>query len=110
MTRWKLASSPAVSGNLSTSEVKVAAVDKVWRDLRLGQVDLMRISIEGAEFSMLDKMICANLLNNVNCFMIQFHESHAGAYRKRQRIREELSRTHRLEWDYDFIWEKWVRI
>ena len=55
-------------------------------------------------------MIKADLLNKVDCFMIQFHEWHPGAHRKRQRIREELSKTHRLEWDYTFVWEKWVRI
>jgi FkbM family methyltransferase len=107
--RGELVSSPT-SGTDSKTDVKIAAVDRVWKDLKLGQVDLMRINIEGAEFSLLDKMIGADLLNKVNCFMIQFHEPHSGAYRKRLRIREELSKTHRLEWNYDFIWEKWVRI
>ncbi len=91
-------------------KVDIAAIDRVWRDLKLGHVDLMKINIEGAEFPLLDKMIRANLLNNVDCFMIQFHEWHPGAYAKRRRIREELSKTHRLEWDYYFVWEKWVRI
>jgi FkbM family methyltransferase len=91
-------------------KVEIAAIDRVWNDLQLGQVDLMKINIEGAEFPLLDKMIKADLLKNVGCFMIQFHEWHPGAYSKRQDIRQELSKTHRLEWDYHFIWEKWVRI
>ncbi len=91
-------------------KVDIAAVDRVWKELRLGQVDLMKINIEGAEFPLLDKMITANLLNKVDCFMIQFHEWHPDAYAKRRRIREELSKTHRLVWEYYFVWEKWVRI
>jgi FkbM family methyltransferase len=90
--------------------VEIADIDRVWKDLKLGQVDLMKINIEGAEFPLLDRMIKTGLLNKVDCFMIQFHEWHPGAYRKRERIREELSKTHRLEWDYHFVWEKWVRI
>jgi FkbM family methyltransferase len=89
--------------------VEIAAIDRVWKDLQLGQIDLMKINIEGAEFPLLDRMIKTNLLKNVRCFMIQFHEWHPGAYGKRKHIRRELSKTHRLEWDYHFIWEKWIR-
>jgi FkbM family methyltransferase len=91
-------------------QVEIAAIDRVWEDLKLGQVDLMKINIEGAEFPLLDKMIRTGLMQRVGCFMIQFHEWHPDAYKKHVRIREELSKTHRLEWDYHFIWEKWVRI
>ena len=96
--------------DIPRTQVEIAAIDRVWNELKLGQIDLMKINIEGAEFPLLDKMIKADLLNKVDCFMIQFHEWHPGAHRKRQRIREELSKTHRLEWDYTFVWEKWVRI
>jgi FkbM family methyltransferase len=92
------------------TKVDIAAIDRVWKDLKLDQVDLMKINIEGAEFPLLDRMIKTNLLNKVDCFMIQFHEWHPRAYIKRQIIREELSKTHRLEWDYHFVWEKWSRI
>jgi FkbM family methyltransferase len=92
------------------TNVQIADIDRVWRDLRLGQVNLMKINIEGAEFPLLARMIETGLLNRVDCFMIQFHEWHPDAYGKRRRIREELSKTHRLVWDYHFIWEKWVRI
>ncbi len=92
------------------TKVEIAAIDRIWSELKFSQVDLMKINIEGAEFLLLDKMIKTDLLKNVNCFMIQFHEWHPGAGRKRRRIREALSRTHRLEWDYKFVWEKWVRI
>jgi FkbM family methyltransferase len=90
-------------------QVDIAAVDRVWEELNLGRVDLMKINIEGAEFPLLERMIEADLLGNVDCFLIQFHEWHPGAYKNRRRIRRELSRTHRLEWDYYFVWEKWVR-
>ena len=96
--------------DLQRIKVEIAAIDRVWKDLNLGRVDLIKINIEGAEFPLLDKMIKTDLIKEVDCFLIQFHEWHPGAYRKRRRIQAELSKTHRLEWDYHFIWEKWVRI
>ena len=90
-------------------QVEIAAVDRVWRELPFDNVDLMKINIEGAEFPLLEKMIESDLLGKVGTFMVQFHEWHPGAYGRRRRIREALSKTHRLEWDYHFVWEKWVR-
>ena len=90
--------------------VKIVAVDEAWPSLELGRVDLMKINIEGAEFPLLEKMIGAGLIDQVDCFMIQFHEWHPGAYRRRRRIRRELARTHKLNWDYNFVWEKWSKL
>ncbi|MFT4519397.1 MAG: FkbM family methyltransferase [Halioglobus sp.] len=95
--------------HLPLVKVEIAAVDRIWKELQLGNVDLMKINIEGAEFPLINKMIEADLIDKVDCFMIQFHEWHAGAYSKRKEIIEVLSKTHRLEWGYYFIWEKWVR-
>jgi len=94
--------------DLPRETVEIRAIDRVWKELKMGQVDLMKINIEGAEFPLLEKMIEADLLRNVDCFMIQFHEWHPGAYGRRKKIQKELSKTHRLLWDYHFVWEKWV--
>ncbi|NQX89915.1 MAG: FkbM family methyltransferase [Halioglobus sp.] len=96
--------------DIDRTAVQIVAIDRAWRELDLGHIDLMKINIEGAEFPLLQKMIEAGLLGNVKCFLIQFHEWHPGAYRKHKKIRQELSKTHQLEWDYHFIWEKWVRV
>jgi FkbM family methyltransferase len=90
-------------------QVRIAAIDKVWEELALGDVDLMKINIEGAEFPLLACMISAGLLARVDCFLIQFHEWHPGAHEKRRQIQAALSKSHRQEWNYDFVWEKWLR-
>ena len=96
--------------DLPRETVEIRAIDRVWEDLQLDQVDLMKINIEGAEFPLLEKMIETNLLGNVDTYMIQFHEWHPGAYGRRRKIRKALTKTHRLLWDYHFVWEKWVRL
>jgi len=114
MTQEYLGSSIFSDGNdkkgAPSTVVQIRDIADIWKSLALDQVDLMKINIEGAEFPLLDKMIKTDLLKQVDCFLIQFHEWHPDAYRKRRQIREELSKTHRLEWDYHFVWEKWVRI
>ncbi len=91
------------------AEVEIRDIHSTWQSLDLSAVDLMKINIEGAEFPLLERMIETGLLPNVRCFLIQFHEWHPRAYQRRRRIRKALAETHRLTWDYHFIWEKWER-
>ena len=90
------------------AEVEVRDIANVWTSLVLDRVDFMKINIEGAEFPLLERMAECDLLPKVDCFLIQFHEWHPGAYRRRKKIRAALRETHRLVWDYHFVWEKWV--
>jgi FkbM family methyltransferase len=94
--------------DVPSAEVEIRDIVDTWKSMGLNRVDLMKINIEGAEFPLLERMIEADLLNKVDCFLIQFHEWHPGAYRRRRKIRRALRKTHRLEWDYHFVWEKWV--
>jgi FkbM family methyltransferase len=96
--------------NIKTAITEIKSIECVWQELELTTVDLMKINIEGAEFPLLEKMIEEDLLKNVDSFMIQFHEWHPRAYSRRKRILKELSKTHKMVWDYNFVWEKWDRI
>jgi FkbM family methyltransferase len=90
-----------------SAEVRIRDIAEVWTSLELERVDLMKINIEGAEFPLLERMIETGLLKQVDCFMIQFHEWHPGAYHRRREIRKALRKSHKLDWDYHFVWEKW---
>ena len=90
-------------------QVRIAAIDQVWQELQLDRVDLMKINIEGAEFPLLERMLETDMLSSVDTFLIQFHEWHPDAHRRRRRIQQALEKTHRQEWNYEFVWEKWVR-
>ena len=97
------------SKKVPTAEVDIRDIADVWQALGLDRIHLMKINIEGAEFPLLERMIEADLLKKVDCYLIQFHEWHPGAYRRRRHIRKALSDTHDLAWDYHFVWEKWTR-
>ena len=95
--------------SLERTPAQLKAVDQAWCDLGLEQVDLMKINIEGGEFPLLERMEETGLLAMVDTYLIQFHEWHPGAYRRRRRIRHALAKTHQLVWDYHFVWERWER-
>lgn len=97
----------AKADGIKYAEACIRDIAGAWQELGLEQVALMKINIEGAEFPLLERMIEADLLRRVDCFLIQFHEWHPGAYGRRKRIRRALSQTHSLNWDYHFVWEKW---
>ncbi len=95
---------------LKTADARIVDIAEMWDSLALDKVDLMKVNIEGGEFPLFERMIETDLLKRVDCFLIQFHEWHPGAYHRRWRIRRALRKTHRPVWDYHFIWEKWERL
>ncbi|MBK8196443.1 MAG: FkbM family methyltransferase [Lewinellaceae bacterium] len=73
-------------------------------------VDLMKINIEGEEYPLLETIIKADLQYKIDNIQIQFHPWINGAETKREEIRQALSASHRLTYDFPFVWENWERI
>ena len=96
--------------NPDYTKVSLRAIDEVWEELGVDKIDLMKINIEGGEYPLLERMIEKNMLPDVRLFLIQFHEWLPGAYYRRWKIRSKLRKTHRLKWDYNYVWECWERV
>lgn len=71
------------------------------------KIDLMKINIEGAEYSLLDHMIDEGVVPKIGNLQIQFHIFVKNYEARREWIRMRLSETHELTYDYPFIWENW---
>lgn len=69
-------------------------------------INLIKLNIEGAEYDILERISDKNLekLGNIQ---IQFHTFVEDCVIRRDRIREHLSKTHELTYDYGFVWENW---
>ncbi|HVU02797.1 MAG TPA: FkbM family methyltransferase [Polyangiaceae bacterium] len=98
-----------VRENAPRATVSVRDAARVFEEIAPGGVDLLKLNIEGAEYEVLDRLLETGWMTNVRILLVQFHEWRAGAYGRRRAIRRRLAKTHSLEWDYPFIWEKWVR-
>ena len=93
------------SGGTVTAQLR--DIGAVWRELGIEQIDLMKINIEGGEYSLLRRMLDLGLAEKVNNFQVQFHNFVPDAVELREDLRQRLTATHSEDWCYDFVWENW---
>lgn len=71
------------------------------------RVDLMKINIEGGEYDLLDRLIDAEFVANIRNIQVQFHDCVSCAAERMRKIQNALSRTHKVTYQYEFVWENW---
>jgi FkbM family methyltransferase len=91
-------------------EIKILDVYETFKINEIESVDLMKINIEGGEYELLERMIETNMLGIVDNYQIQFHDFIPNCTQRRNAIREELKKTHKCDWCYEFVWESWSKI
>lgn len=96
----------AVAGSV---DVEVRDVAAVFDHLGLDEIDLLKLNVEGSEFDILERLDETAWLPRVRILLIQFHERHPAAHRRRRAARRALRRSHTETWNYPWIWETWVR-
>ena len=95
--------------NAPSSVVDLRDILGVLDEIGCREVDLLKLNIEGGEYEVLERLIATGRISDIRCLIVQFHEWRGSAYARRHRIRRALRRSHVLDWDYPFIWEKWTR-
>jgi FkbM family methyltransferase len=73
---------------------------------RLGKVDLLSLNCEGAEYEILDELIVNQLSGCIQTIFVQFHEVENNSDVKRINIINNLSLTHNLIYDYEWVWTR----
>lgn len=101
--------STRATSNLPTVKARVRDIATVLGELGHDEIGVIKLNIEGGEYEVMERLIETGWLPRVRCFMIQFHEWFKRAHKRRGKIQAALRETHDVEWDYKFIWEKWVR-
>lgn len=90
------------------TQIKVKAINNIWHMLNDPFVALIKMNIEGAEFEVLESAIASGLHVDMGNIQVQFHNIPGiDAVNRRDNIREQLSKTHHLTYDYEFVWENW---
>jgi FkbM family methyltransferase len=87
--------------------VRARLADAAEECARLGDLGCVKLNIEGGEYDVLERLAGADLLRSTGTLLIQFHELDAQSGARRARAQEQLARTHRLRWDFPFVWERW---
>ncbi len=84
----------------------VKAVD-FMKDNNINNIDLMKINIEGGEYDLLEHLISSSYVTKIENIQIQFHDFVPNAELRMKSIQNDLSKTHYLTYQYEFVWENW---
>lgn len=93
--------------NKQVSLVHVKSFDEVYKDLNLDVIDLLKINVEGSEYEILENIFKCGYTEKIKNFQVQFHPEPPGAEESLERIRKEFSKTHKQDWNYQWVWENW---
>ena len=78
-------------------------------NLNFSSIDLIKINIEGSEYDLLDHILSEKIECKLKNIQVQFHKMFRDSELRRDQIRAKLSKTHRLTYDYTFVWENWEK-
>jgi FkbM family methyltransferase len=95
------------SDNKDISIVKIKSFHEVYKELNLDVIDLLKINVEGAEYEIIENIFDNGYTKKIKNFQIQFHPEPPGSEESLERIREEFSKTHKQDWNYQWVWENW---
>lgn len=86
--------------------VKVKSFKDVYTDLNIGVIDLLKINVEGSEYRILNHILENGYAKKIKNFQIQFHDV-PNAEQLLNEIRKKMSKTHKQDWNYQWVWENW---
>ena len=69
---------------------------------------LLKLNVEGSEYEILEKLVENDMLNRFDNLQIQFHRDVPRFNDRRNAIRKALSKTHKEEYNFEFVWESWT--
>jgi len=72
-----------------------------------GNVDLMKINIEGGEYELLERLLETKEILRIRNIQVQFHNIDKRAKVWVEEIRRKLSDSHNPTFQYDFVWDNW---
>lgn len=89
--------------------ITLVAIDRYLREQKIAHVDLIKINIEGGEYDLLEHVLASGMIGTFRDLQIQFHDFVPQAAERMKAIQDKLTQTHRLTYQYPFIWENWRR-
>lgn len=102
-------SSTHTLNNSKKQTIELRKIDEVIKELKIQNIDLIKINIEGEEFPLLKYSIIKNITKKMKNIQVQFHTFVEFSSQKRRAIQHKLEETHSLTYNYNFVWENWKK-
>lgn len=90
-------------------KVRLKDMKEFLEENNIREIDLIKINIEGGEYDLMDYILSTGIINKINNLQIQFHDFVEDSYNRRENIQMRLMETHLLSYNYEFVWENWVK-
>lgn len=101
------ASSTAHKNGNARVNAKLVKASNFFHDNNISKIDLLKINIEGGEFDLLDNLIDSGFIASIKNIQVQFHDFFPNSSERMKKIQENLCLTHRLTYQYEYVWENW---
>lgn len=100
-------SSSIMNAEISNVNVTIRDVFEVFEELKIDNVGLMKINIEGSEYDLMKRILDTGLNKKIVNFQIQFHSNVHDYVALRNEIRNRLKETHIETYNREMVWENW---
>lgn len=98
------------SSSREKDNVTLVRACSFFHEQDISLIDLMKINIEGGEYDLLEHLIKEGFIENIRNLQIQFHDFVPDAEIRMKNIKTALAKTHKLTYEYEFVWENWKLI
>ncbi|WP_044399015.1 FkbM family methyltransferase [Lacinutrix sp. Hel_I_90] len=93
----------------NSETIQLKSIVQFINDNKIEHIDLMKINIEGGEYEVMEALIAHNMLGLFKDIQVQFHDFIIPDAKIRMKsIQNELAKTHKLTYQYEFVWENWT--
>lgn len=100
--------SSTISLGTNSREISIVSVLEFIKKNNIQVVDLLKLNIEGGEYSLLEVIIKDGNIQMFKNIQVQFHDFIIpNAKERMEKIQNELSKTHHLTYQFEFVWENW---
>ena len=94
-------------GNTEYEKVKLKKLSDFILKNNIKEISLVSMNIEGSEYDVLNDIIENNCIRKIKTLQVQFHRMTFLYPLKKHFIVRKLRKTHKLVWEYKYVWERW---
>lgn len=90
-------------------ECETKSICEFISENKIKKVDLIKINTEGDEYETLNSILENGMIDIFTDIQVQFHNFIPNAIELRNKLHEKLSKTHKVTYNYNFVWENWSK-
>lgn len=90
--------------------ITLVGIENFLVKFNIRHIDLLKVNIEGGEFDLLEYLINTDIVSRISNIQVQFHDFVPNARERMEQIQHRLAETHKLTYQYEFVWENWRKI